>query len=79
MVKSARFTWNEYHDHFDELEKRVKRVEKKSAAVTSCVAMNYDLLKELSGIDLEKYETPEKPFDTPAEPPNPSLPQNLPF
>jgi hypothetical protein len=68
QVKSARFTWSEYHDRFDELSKQVRRMEQKSAANSSCVAMNYDLLKELSGIDLEKYEVPVMPFDTPLEP-----------
>jgi hypothetical protein len=68
LVKSARFSWSEYADHFDELEKRVKRIERKSYANSSCVAMNYDLLKELSGVDLEKYEPPPMPFDTPPQP-----------
>ncbi|MDR3132509.1 MAG: DNA primase, partial [Prevotellaceae bacterium] len=80
QVKSARFTWNEYTDHFDELTKQVKRIEKKASATTSCVAMNYDLLKELSGIDLEKYEDPVKPFDTPPASPDAQLAQTeMPF
>jgi hypothetical protein len=75
LVKSSRFSWSEYSDQFDEIEKRVKRVEKKASAVTSCVAMNYDILKELSGIDLEKYEAPEMPFDMPPALPETSQPR----
>jgi hypothetical protein len=82
QVKSARFTWSEYSDQADPLDaNKVRRVEKKASANSSCVAMNYDLLKELSGIDLEKYETPVLAFDTPPDTPLPVTPpqQNIPF
>lgn len=75
QVKSARFTWNEYTDQLDELDKRVKRVERKSSAITSCVAINYDILKELSGIDFEKYKAPVMPFDTSPAPASPETSQ----
>jgi DNA primase catalytic core len=61
-VHSTRFTWLEYSDEMDQIEKRVLKKEHKASQVTSAVVMNYELLKEINRLDLEKYEP--SPFDT---------------
>ena len=70
-VKSTRFDYVEYGEQFDELQGaggRVVRVEKKASANSSAVALDYELLQELTGIDLEKHKT-ATPEEEPPPPP----------
>ena len=52
-VKSTRFAWSEIVEQFDDVEKRVLKVQKEASSNTSAVAFNYELLQDI--IDLEKY------------------------
>ncbi len=66
QIKSTRFGWLEYKEEFNQSEGRVTKVEKAASQNSSAIALNYEILSELNGLDLEKYETDIKPFDQPA-------------
>ncbi len=72
QIKSTRFSWMEYKEEFNQSEGRVTKVEKPASQNSSAIAMDYEVLKEINGLDLEKYEQIEpniKPFDNTPEAP----------
>jgi DNA primase catalytic core len=66
MADGIRFSWMEYEETADELNPtNVHKIQRKASQVSSAVAMDYELLKELIGVDFEKY----KPDEGEAAPP----------
>jgi DNA primase catalytic core len=74
VVKSTRFEWMEYKESAEPFDGApAHRVAQKASQNSSAVAMDYELLKELAGIDFEKYK--QEDGDTPPPPPPPPAKQ----
>jgi hypothetical protein len=55
VVKSTRFEWTEYEENAEPFDGApAHRVARKMSQLSSAVAMDYSLLKELTGVDFEK-------------------------
>jgi DNA primase catalytic core len=77
-VKSTRFEWLEYKESADPLNPTlVRKVERRASQNSSAVAMDYEMLKELAGVDFEKYK-PES-SDEPAHPPDGGIDREIDF
>jgi DNA primase catalytic core len=57
-VGSTRFSWMEYEEAVDPVspERGVRKVERRASANSSAVALDYEKLRELTGVDYEKYK-----------------------